>query len=327
MERTMQKSLGSLILTAAVSALLAVGCGGPTPGPDAGTGGGGATVGGGGGSTGGGGGASMGGGGGSTGGGGGATGGGGGSTGGGGGSTGGGGGSTGGGGGSTGGGGGSTGGGGGSTGGGGGSTGGGGGSTGDGGTTLDAGVTLPDGGMLNPPTVPLTFAANCGAVTACAGNEVGEWYYSAGCIDDSAFTAIQNIGTSLGCTGSVSNKRGFVAGAIGFNGTALARTVATEISFMLTLTGTVCTAGCSSVPGYFQPGTTGSCAVVNSECVCSITTRINDTGSQGYTYNAGVLTLANSGETYDTCITGSQFDYRETTMPNREPGKFSLTKY
>ena len=259
-------------------------------------------------------------------------------SGGGGGSTGGGGGATGGGGGSTGGGtgGGATGGGtgGGSTGGGtgGGSTGGGGGATGGGTGGGDAGmpmfdagiITLQDGGMVHPPTIPLTFMANCGAVSPCAGNEVASWVYSAGCVDDSAFSRLTALATQYGCGSSISNKNGAIAGSVVFDGTSVHRVVVGRINFTFSATGACASSQvCPLVSGLLPAGITGSCAVAGAACDCQLSVDIGENGSQTYTYDGGVATLG-SGETFDSCIAGSTMRFRETD--GGVPGVFSITK-
>lgn len=253
------------------------------------------------------------------------TGGGSGATGGGGGATGGGAGT--GGGSATGGGGGTTGGGGGTTGGGGGGAtgGGGGGSTLDAGmVTLDAGTTALDGGALNPPTIALTFAANCGALTRCPGSEVGTWVYSAGCIEDSAFSRVTSAAAQAGCTATVSNKNGSIAGAVVFDGTDVRRTVAGLVNFHLSATGSFCLQACSFIPSQLGSfGVSGTCAPALSTCECDLSFDIGDMSTQSYTYVDGRLSAG--AETYDSCITNNTtLRYRETT-DGGIPGLFTLT--
>lgn len=222
--------------------------------------------------------------------------------------------------------------GGGSTGGGsgGGSTGGGagGGSTGGGGGAprFDAGtVVRPDGGTLTPPTVVLTFANDCGAVSNCAGNEVDAWAYATGCIDNSAFSRVTQAAMSAGCTATVTNKNGAISGSALFDGTAVHRAVVGQVNFTLTA-GPPCNTACSFIPGQLaQYGITGTCAVVGTNCVCDLTFDIGQSGSQNYTYTLGQLTTTSPAETYDSCINGTVMRYRETT-DGGIPGVFSLSK-
>lgn len=230
--------------------------------------------------------------------------------------------------------------GGGATGGGGGSTGGGGGATGGGTGGGDAGqpmfdagvVTRPDGGTLNPQTIQLTFAQDCGNVTLCNGNEVDAWAYTAGCIDDSAFTRLTSAAQSFGCTATVSNKRGAIAGSVVFDGTAVHRMVAGRVDFQVNAGGACAMqAFCGGINSQLASfDLTGSCAVQGAECVCQLAFDIGQNGSNSYTYNGGQLTVNNAtpdggDETYESCITGSNLTYRETTQGGI-PGVFTLTK-
>ncbi|MFZ5439410.1 MAG: hypothetical protein ACOZQL_05340 [Myxococcota bacterium] len=244
--------------------------------------------------------------------------------------SGGGGGATGGGGGT--GGGGSTGGGGGSTGGGGGATGGGGGSTGGGGgafdagppPVLDAGTTGLDGGAVNPPTVSISFMPSCGAVTPCPGNERGTWVYTAGCIEDAAFTRLASAAGQIGCTATISNKRGYIAGAVVFDGTQLRRNVVGVANFHFSGAGAVCVQACSFISGQLPAGISGTCTPSLASCECELSFDLSDTSTANYTYTAGVLTTPT--ERFDTCITGNELDYRETTDAGALPGIFTLTR-
>ncbi|MDP2276275.1 MAG: hypothetical protein Q8N23_04055 [Archangium sp.] len=207
----------------------------------------------------------------------------------------------------------------------------GGGSTGGGGggvPMFDAGtIARPDGGTLTPPTVVLTFANDCGAVSNCAGNEVDAWAYSTGCIDDSAFSRVTSAAMQLGCTATVTNKNGAISGSAVFDGTAVHRAVVGQVNFTLSAGGNCSNPlFCNGVQGQLGSfGLSGTCAVVGTECVCQLSFDIGQSGSQSYTYTAGQLTTANPTETYDSCITGSVLTYRETT-DGGIPGVFSLSK-
>lgn len=242
--------------------------------------------------------------------------------------SGGGGGTTGGGGGATGGGGGTTGGGtggGSTTGGGGGATGGGGGSAIDAGPpVLDAGTTTLDGGTVNPPTIAITFMASCGVVTPCPGNELGTWVYTAGCIEDGAFSRLTSLAQQIGCTADVTNKNGYIAGAVVFDGAQVRRNVVGLANFHFSATGTNCVAACQFIPGQLPAGITGTCAPGLASCECDLSFDLSDHATQSYTYANGVLTTPT--ERYDSCITGNDLRYRETTDAGAVPGIFTLTK-
>ena len=197
---------------------------------------------------------------------------------------------------------------------------------------FDAGtVTRPDGGVLNPPTIALTFAPNCGVVTTCAGNEVDAWAYASGCIDDSAFSRVTSAASSFGCSATVTNKNGAIAGSVVFDGTTVHRSVVGAVNFTFSA-GNPCNNSfvCGAIPGQLGTyGITGTCAIVGAECVCDLTFPLSQTDSQLYTYSSGVLTVqtgdGGTPDTYDSCITGSTLRYRETT-DGGIPGVFSLTK-
>ncbi len=213
---------------------------------------------------------------------------------------------------------------GGAAGGGGGATGGGGGSRPDAGPViLDAGTPGVDGGTLFPPTVPLTFMATCGPVAPCAGNEIGNWMYSAGCIDNSAFTLLSGLVAQLGCTSTISGKNGAIAGAVVFDGTNVHRNVVGLVNFHFAAVGQTCVALCSNVSGQLPAGMTGTCAATGSACECDLSFDLSDNLTQPYTYTGGMLATATSMEQYNTCITGPSLAYRETT-DGGIPGVFTL---
>lgn len=191
---------------------------------------------------------------------------------------------------------------------------------------FDAGiVTRPDGGMFNPPTIALTFMANCGSVTPCPGNEVDAWAYASGCIDDAAFSRVTAAASNFGCPSTITNKNGSIAGSLNFDGTAVRRSVVGAINFTFTA-GSPCTQGCSFIAGQLASyGITGTCSVVATDCVCQLTFPLAQNSSQPYTYVGGLLTTMSPAGTYDTCISGSTLRYRETT-DGGIPGVFSLTK-
>jgi hypothetical protein len=197
---------------------------------------------------------------------------------------------------------------------------------------FDAGtVTRPDGGTLNPQTFAITFAQDCGNVTLCSGNEVDAWAYTAGCIDDAAFTPVTNAAQQFGCSATVSNKNGALAGSVVFDGTMVHRSARGEVNYTLTATGSTCVQGCAFFgPQLASYGLRGSCASNGTACVCDLTFDIAQSGSYSYTYNGGQLTVMGAtsdggSETYESCITGSNLTYRETTQGGI-PGVFTLTK-
>ena len=201
-----------------------------------------------------------------------------------------------------------------------------GGGTGGGSPMFDAGiVTRRDGGMFNPPTIPLTFMPNCGSVTPCPGNEVDAWAYASGCIDDAAFARVTAAASGVGCSSTITNKNGSIAGSVIFDGTSVRRAVVGAVNFTFTA-GPPCNQACSFIPAQLASfGITGTCAVVSTDCVCQLTFPLAQNNSQSYTYVGGLLTTAGPVETYNTCISGSTLRYRETT-DGGIPGVFSLTK-
>lgn len=194
--------------------------------------------------------------------------------------------------------------------------------------TFDAGTIIrPDGGTLTPPTIALTFMPDCGPVSLCSGNEVDAWAYASGCIDDAAFSRVTSGADALGCSSTITNKSGSIAGSAVFDGASVHRTVVGAVNFTFSA-GTPCNNSfvCNGAAGQLaQYGITGTCAVVGVECVCQLSFDIGQSGSQGYTYVGGLLTTQAPSETYDSCITGSTLRYRETT-DGGTPGVFSLTK-
>jgi len=102
------------------------------------------------------------------------------------------------------------------------------------------------------------------------------------------------------------------------------RSVVGQVTYRATATGTACQFGCTSLPGQLPPGISGSCALQGTACVCDLAFDIGQQGSDTYTYTAGQLTTG-AGDTYDTCITGLEQRYRETT-DGGIPGTFTMMK-
>jgi hypothetical protein len=199
---------------------------------------------------------------------------------------------------------------------------------GGGATSFDAGlVTLDDGGTAVPPTIALTFAASCGTVNRCPGNELGTWVYTAGCIEDSAFSALGGPLAQVGCSATFANKSGSIAGSVRFDGASVTRTVVGAVSTTMTASGTACVFGCSNVAGYFPAGISGTCALNagGTACVCDLSIDIGEAGAQTYQWTADGGLALGSGETFDACIMGSSLQFRETTQ-GALPAVFALSK-
>lgn len=238
-----------------------------------------------------------------------------------------------------GGGGGATGGGGGTTGGGGGTTGGGtgGGATGGGtggGATGGGGGAAVNCQSMNPPTIPITFPPTCPSPTACGGNPSGTFFYTAACIPQSEFTPLVQRIENAGCGAGSVTLNGFDGGMAGYatftGGTNVCRVVRGGVTVDARVTGTCANSTVCGLlsSGISQGGYTGSCAVNGSSCDCLVTKAINiDNAGIAYTTGATTLTVTNSGQTFETCLSGTTFTTRELdagTAPH-EPGVATLT--
>jgi hypothetical protein len=189
---------------------------------------------------------------------------------------------------------------------------------------LDAGTIGLDGGVITPPTVALTFAQSCGSVTTCPGSEVGSWVYTMGCIDDSAFARVTGAATQVGCSATVSNKNGSIAGAVVFDGQLVRRNVAGLVNFHLSASGGFCLQGCSFIPSQLTGfGVSGTCAPALTTCECDLSFDIGDMTTNPYTYINGVLSAG--PDTYNSCITGTTLRYRDVS-DGGVAGVFSLAR-
>lgn len=77
-----------------------------------------------------------------------------------------------------------------------------------------------------------------------------------------------------------------------------------------------------------QGGFTGSCGVDAGACECLVSRDINiDNAGIGYTVGATSLTITNSGQTFETCLSGTTFSTREVDAGSatHEPGTATLT--
>jgi hypothetical protein len=161
-------------------------------------------------------------------------------------------------------------------------------------------------------------------VTACPGNELGDWVYTAGCIDESAFSQFNALAANC-APYSLTNKRGSIAGAVVFDGFNVHRNVVGQIQFHATLGG-FCVQGCGFLASQFPAGVSGTCAVnpLSMMCECDLATDIGQNTTTSYTYTNGVLQTG-MNETYDSCIAVNTLNYRETT-DGGIPGVFVLDR-
>lgn len=193
----------------------------------------------------------------------------------------------------------------------------------------DAGVTLSDGGYFSPPTVSIVFSPSCGTITPTAGDEAGDWYYSALCIDDAIFDAITNNSTlQANCSPvAVTQKQGVAAGNVSLSGggVSITQNLVGRVYFHLSAGGLCAySAACSQVPNYFPNyGLAGQCAVVSGKCECDITRNLNNSASGTYEYDGGVLTSGN--DTYLSTIAEPTLSYRDVT-DGGIPGVYELTR-
>ncbi len=193
----------------------------------------------------------------------------------------------------------------------------------------DAGTTLSDGGAFYPPTVDITFSPDCGQITPTAGNEAGDWYYSALCIDDSIFNAItSNQQLQQFCAPvAITTKQGVAAGTakLSGGGVSITQNLVGRVYFHLSAGGACGSSlGCNGVPGYFPNyGLEGTCAVVSGKCECDITRNINNSASNSYEYDGGVLKSGN--DTYLSTIAEPTLSYRDIT-DGGIPGVYGMTR-
>ncbi len=188
---------------------------------------------------------------------------------------------------------------------------------------------------MTPPTIPITFPQTCPAQAACGGNPSGTFFYSAACISqdefDSVITRIENAGCRRGSV-RVTGYDGGLAGSATFsNGTNLCRVVRGGVTVSATITGTCANATlCGLVSsGISQGGYTGSCYLDAGACDCLVHREINiDNSGVAYTVGTNSLTITSSGQTFETCLSGSTFSTRETDAgtATHEPGTATLTK-
>ncbi|MDX2014746.1 MAG: hypothetical protein SFW67_31400 [Myxococcaceae bacterium] len=214
-----------------------------------------------------------------------------------------------------------------------------------GGSAGGAGGGLPpllfDAGM--PPSVPITFAANCNAVPACGGALPGLWHYGSVCIEDTAFSRIQQLCGGAAQT-QILNKSGMASGAVLFTSNQMARAVSGSVNFTATTTNTTCVAGfmgiggCTNLPSLLgQAGITGTCALSlpdggasSNTCTCDLSFAFNDTANETYTTANNTITTS-TNRTFEYCVAGSTLTYEETTPTSvmniaRDPGVSTLSR-
>lgn len=198
---------------------------------------------------------------------------------------------------------------------------------------------MADGGTAQ--VITLTFPATCAAFTACGGPTLGNYFYTAGCLDDAEFQPLIDSANKLCGAGSttVSNKAGTIQGGLTFSATQVARVVSGSLSFNLNLGGGCGNAtACSfAAGGLAQYGVSGTCAfnTTSMKCVCAVNKSwVGSAGDNYATRDAGQLTTSGSTpKVYDYCLTNgnANLGHHEVTPSDggtyiRDFGYFSLTK-
>ena len=198
-----------------------------------------------------------------------------------------------------------------------------------------------DAGM--PPSVAITFAANCNAVQPCGGALPGLWHYQGFCVEDAIFSRL--LGACGGATQTqILDRSGTARGAIFFTPTQMGRSVSGAVDFSLSTVSSQCVngfmgiGGCAQLPSLLsQAGVTGSCALSlpdggasTSTCTCQLTFPFNDQATEDYTTSGNVITTPR-GRTFEYCVQGQTMTYEETTLASvtniaRDPGVSTLGK-
>lgn len=214
-----------------------------------------------------------------------------------------------------------------------------------GGNTGGAGggmMLMFDAGM--PPSVAITFAANCNATQPCGGALPGLWHYQSFCVEDSIFSRLLSACGGASQT-QILNRSGTAQGAVFFTATQMGRSVSGAVDFSLSTVNSTCVngfmgiGGCTQLPTLLaQAGVTGTCALAlpdggasTSTCTCQLTFPFNDRATDDYTTAGNVITTAGN-RTFEYCVQGGvTMTYEETTPASvtniaRDPGVSTLAK-
>lgn len=198
-----------------------------------------------------------------------------------------------------------------------------------------------DAGM--PPSVAITFAANCNAAQPCGGALPGLWHYQSFCVEDAIFSRLLNA-----CGGAtqtqILDRSGTARGAVFFTSTQMGRSVSGAVDFSLSTVNSTCVngfmgiGGCTQLPTLLaQAGVTGTCALSLPDggasattCTCDLTFPFNDQATEDYTTAGNTITTPR-GRTFDYCVQGQSMTYEETTPASvmgiaRDPGVSTLAK-
>jgi hypothetical protein len=193
----------------------------------------------------------------------------------------------------------------------------------DAGSQADAGPPVDAG---SPPTVNITLSGACPALTACGGGLVGEWWYSAGCMED-PFPGIKQYCSSATYSGqsvTVTGKVVYTASTVTRTGTAIAKGnihVPSSCAWVgcSTIENGILNNGCSSAT--CSSGSSGSC-----DCVVNCVGPINE--SFPYTVSGGVIHVAASpARNHDYCVNGPTLEYHQTDTQPAESGWYTLSRH
>lgn len=193
----------------------------------------------------------------------------------------------------------------------------------DAGSPPDAGSHVDAG---PPPTVNITLSGSCPALAPCGGNLVGEWWYSAGCMED-PFPGIKQYCSSA----TYSGQSVTVTGKVIYDGSNVTRTGTAIAKGNIHVPSSCAWVGCSTIENGIlnngcssatcSSGSSGSC-----DCVVSCVGPISETFP--YTSSGGVIHVAASpARNYDYCVNGNTLQYHQTDNQPAESGWYTLTKH
>lgn len=192
--------------------------------------------------------------------------------------------------------------------------------------TSDGGFVVPDAGT--PANVSVT-TGSCAMVTPCSGALDGTWFYTAACADD----PLADFRQACASVTTVSNTS-TLAGRLDFVGAQVRRQVTTMYATTVNLPASCASLGCSTVQSILRTTVpSATCATAGSGrtgCDCSLSGSSTLTELGTYSASGGVVTITtpNKTRTFDTCVTGTSLQTRETTagMSGTERGTTTLTK-
>jgi len=185
----------------------------------------------------------------------------------------------------------------------------------------------PTGGDSGLPVFTLDITDSCPTFTPCGGNEIGTWYVTDVCVEESVL--FEDLFTACSTAVIDDIPEAPASGVVTFTGTTVDRYAVAAITADILIPNSCAFCQCTTFEALLdKAGLDATCDTTcngSQECACTIHANllIDETGT--YTAASNTITIGN-GQTFDYCVNGNQFQYVDTTVTDPEPGLYTMSR-